>query len=96
MQALNRHGENIKELQRDNNAVVESYVGLVPEELDDLAPEERHQVYKMLRLQVMWTPDGFIGNMFRTLGKHVPPPPGIKPPPYGAPRSGCRSSLVRE
>jgi ubiquinone/menaquinone biosynthesis C-methylase UbiE len=22
-----------------------------------------------------WTPDGFIGNMFRTLGKHVPPPP---------------------
>ena len=28
-----------------------------------------------------WTPDGFIGNMFRTLGKHVPPPPGIKLPP---------------
>jgi ubiquinone/menaquinone biosynthesis C-methylase UbiE len=28
-----------------------------------------------------WTPDGFIGNMFRTLGRHVPPPPGIKPPP---------------
>ncbi|MBA2693504.1 MAG: class I SAM-dependent methyltransferase [Rubrobacter sp.] len=28
-----------------------------------------------------WTPDGFIGDMFRTIGKHVPPPPGIKPPP---------------
>jgi SAM-dependent methyltransferase len=28
-----------------------------------------------------WTPDGFIGNMFRAVGKHVPPPPGIKPPP---------------
>lgn len=28
-----------------------------------------------------WTPDGFIGSMFRTQGKHVPPPPGIKPPP---------------
>ncbi len=28
-----------------------------------------------------WTPDGFIGNMFRTIGKHVPPPPGLKPPP---------------
>jgi ubiquinone/menaquinone biosynthesis C-methylase UbiE len=28
-----------------------------------------------------WTPDGFIGNMFRTIGKHVPPPPGVKPPP---------------
>lgn len=28
-----------------------------------------------------WTPDGFIGDMFRTLGRHVPPPAGIKPPP---------------
>lgn len=28
-----------------------------------------------------WTPEGFVGNMFRTIGKHVPPPAGIKPPP---------------
>ena len=28
-----------------------------------------------------WTPGGFVGNMFRTIGKHVPPPAGIKPPP---------------
>jgi ubiquinone/menaquinone biosynthesis C-methylase UbiE len=28
-----------------------------------------------------WTPDSFVGNMLRTVGKHVPPPPGIKPPP---------------
>ncbi len=28
-----------------------------------------------------WTPDGYIGHMFRTMGKHVAPPPGIKPPP---------------
>lgn len=27
-----------------------------------------------------WTPDGFTGNMLRIVGKHVPPPPGIKPP----------------
>ncbi len=27
-----------------------------------------------------WTPDGFVGNMFPTLGKHVPPPAGMKPP----------------
>jgi ubiquinone/menaquinone biosynthesis C-methylase UbiE len=27
-----------------------------------------------------WTPDGFTGNMLRTVGKHVPPPPGVKPP----------------
>jgi ubiquinone/menaquinone biosynthesis C-methylase UbiE len=27
-----------------------------------------------------WTPDGFIGQLFNTLGKHVPPPAGIKSP----------------
>lgn len=27
-----------------------------------------------------WTPDGFIGQMLKTVGGHVPPPPGIKPP----------------
>ena len=27
-----------------------------------------------------WTPEGFTGSMLRTVGKHVPPPPGIKPP----------------
>ncbi len=29
---------------------------------------------------VNWTPEGFIGQMFRTIGKHVPPPAGVKPP----------------
>ena len=27
-----------------------------------------------------WTPDSFIGELFRTIGKHVPPPAGVKPP----------------
>jgi ubiquinone/menaquinone biosynthesis C-methylase UbiE len=27
-----------------------------------------------------WTPDGFIGQLFKTIGKHVPPPAGIKSP----------------
>jgi hypothetical protein len=27
-----------------------------------------------------WTPDGFIGQLFKTIGKHVPPPPGVKSP----------------
>jgi SAM-dependent methyltransferase len=29
---------------------------------------------------VNWTPEGFIGHLFRTIGKHVPPPAGVKPP----------------
>jgi SAM-dependent methyltransferase len=27
-----------------------------------------------------WTPDGFIGHVFRTIGKYAPPPPGVKSP----------------
>jgi ubiquinone/menaquinone biosynthesis C-methylase UbiE len=40
-----------------------------------------------------WTPDGFIGNMFRTHGKHVPPPPGIKPPPLWGTEERLRELL---
>jgi ubiquinone/menaquinone biosynthesis C-methylase UbiE len=27
-----------------------------------------------------WTPQGFIGQVFKTLGKHLPPPAGVKSP----------------
>ena len=27
-----------------------------------------------------WTPDGFIGQLFKTLGKYLPPPAGAKSP----------------
>ncbi len=27
-----------------------------------------------------WTPDGFIGQLFKTIGGHVPPPAGVKSP----------------
>ena len=27
-----------------------------------------------------WTPEGFIGQLFKTMGKHLPPPAGIKSP----------------
>src|SRR5215207_1833266 len=57
LEALDRRRENIEELEKDKDAVMESYAGMVPEELDDLTSEERHQIYKMLRLQVIVGPD---------------------------------------
>jgi ubiquinone/menaquinone biosynthesis C-methylase UbiE len=53
------------------------------------APDQEKAAGEMLRVcrpggkigLANWTPDGFIGQMFRTMGKHVAPPPGIKPPP---------------
>jgi ubiquinone/menaquinone biosynthesis C-methylase UbiE len=33
-----------------------------------------------------WTPEGFIGQLFKTIGKHLPPPAGVKSPAlWGAP-----------
>ncbi len=51
-----------------------------------------------------WTPDGFIGQVFRTLGRHVPPPAGVKSPAlwgtraridelFGAKATSIRASL---
>jgi ubiquinone/menaquinone biosynthesis C-methylase UbiE len=27
-----------------------------------------------------WTPEGFIGSLFKTIGKYIPPAPGVRPP----------------
>jgi ubiquinone/menaquinone biosynthesis C-methylase UbiE len=27
-----------------------------------------------------WTPEGFIGKLFKTMGRHLPPPPGLQSP----------------
>jgi ubiquinone/menaquinone biosynthesis C-methylase UbiE len=37
-----------------------------------------------------WTPDGFIGQMFKTIGKYLPPPAGAKSPALW----GTRSRLI--
>jgi SAM-dependent methyltransferase len=29
-----------------------------------------------------WTPEGFIGQLLKTVGKHVPPPPGVASPVF--------------
>jgi hypothetical protein len=48
----------LEDLERDKETLLEEYAGLVPEELDELTSEERHQVYRMLRLQVFVFPNG--------------------------------------
>jgi hypothetical protein len=50
--------EIIEELERDRDALLESYAKMTPEALDALTPEERRQVYGMLRLEVEVYADG--------------------------------------
>ncbi len=47
----------MEELEQDRDALLERYAGMVPEALDSLRPEERHRIYKMLRLKVLVYPE---------------------------------------
>ena len=38
-----------------------------------------------------WTPEGFIGQLFKTLGKHVAPPPGVQSPALWGTEAHLRS-----
>jgi site-specific DNA recombinase len=57
--ALQAHERRMEELERDKDALLESWAGAVPEALDRLTGRERNKVYRMLRLEVTPTTDGF-------------------------------------
>ena len=52
------------------------------------APDHRQAAAELMRVArpggtialASWTPDGFIGELFRTVGAHVPPPAGVPSP----------------
>jgi ubiquinone/menaquinone biosynthesis C-methylase UbiE len=52
------------------------------------SPDQSRTASEMLRVcrpggrigLANWTPDGFIGQMFKAIGKHLPPPAGLKSP----------------
>jgi site-specific DNA recombinase len=52
LRALESRREQLAELERDWDAIMERYVVMVPEALDNLTPEERHHVYGLLKLGV--------------------------------------------
>ena len=47
-----RHSERVEQMERDRDAVLDYYAAVAPERLDSLTSEERHHLYKMLRLKV--------------------------------------------
>jgi hypothetical protein len=55
---LQRRRESVEELERDRDAVIESYAVMLPGALECLSGEERRRLYGMLRLEVAHTPDG--------------------------------------
>ena len=58
LERLRRRRERGEELERDRDAIIEFYAGLLPEALDALSGEERRRLYGMLRLEVAPASDG--------------------------------------
>lgn len=57
LETARARGEALECLERDRDALLESYAGMVGEDLGDLDDEERHRIYRLLRLGVRFCPD---------------------------------------
>ena len=57
---LRGHEEHILVLERDRDVLLDSLEAEAPEALDSLSPAERHQWYKLLRLQAAIRKDGAV------------------------------------
>jgi SAM-dependent methyltransferase len=65
------------------------------------APDQERAAAELLRVckpggriaLASWTPDGFIGEMFRTVGAHVAPPAGLRSPMLWGTEAGLRDLL---
>ena len=67
------------------------------------APDQEKAASELLRVvkpggtiaMANWVPDGYVADLFRTIGKYVPPPPGLRPPLPVGNRAGLRQAPGR-
>jgi site-specific DNA recombinase len=59
LSSLRNTQRRVKELERDRDTLIETISMRVPEALDNLAPEEKNKLYRMLRLQATRVPEGW-------------------------------------
>jgi len=61
LEALQSRRERVEQLERDKDTLLKSYATMAPAALDGLCAEERHRLYKILRLKVTLNPDQSLG-----------------------------------
>ncbi|MBA2713917.1 MAG: AzlC family ABC transporter permease [Rubrobacteraceae bacterium] len=72
--------------------VVLSTIGVI------FAPDQEKAAGELMRVckpggrigMANWVPDGYVGDLFKTMGKYVPPPPGLKSPFRWGTQDGLR------
>jgi hypothetical protein len=60
LEALRSRREQIERLEDDAHVLLKHYAWMVPETLDNLTSEERHSIYRMLRLKAVVSADGSV------------------------------------
>lgn len=86
--------ENLPFADGSFDAVVSTFGGM-------FSPDQDRTAVQMLRVTkpggriglANWTPEGFIGQLFRTIGKYLPPPTGVKSPAVWGTRSFLESTF---
>jgi len=58
LEAIRSRAEHLERLGQNRQTLLEEYAGAMPEALGALPPEERHRVYRILRLRVNLAPCG--------------------------------------
>ena len=58
LRTLEARSEHLAQLERDRDSLLETYADLLPEAIDALGSEERHQVYRMIGMEANLAPDG--------------------------------------
>jgi site-specific DNA recombinase len=58
LEVLERRREYLESLERNKETLLDNYAALAPEALNSLTPEQRHHLYKILRLRVEINLDG--------------------------------------
>ena len=69
LDALAGRMERAQQLERDTEALMEQTAGVGPEDLDALAGGQRNEIYRMLRLEITPSGEGYaMRGVFRTDG----------------------------
>ncbi len=69
LDALAGRMERAEQLERDMEALLEQTAGVGPEELDTLTGDQRNEIYRMLRLEITPSDEGYaMRGVFRTVG----------------------------
>jgi hypothetical protein len=87
LESISLHQKRLEELERDADDLVRHYAALVPESLEVIPSEEKHRIYKTLRMKVLVNIEGTV-TVEIVSGK-------VPEPDTGSVNSGDLCSLIR-